>query len=191
MDKIIFATNNAHKLEEVNMISKDFGVIFEQPPANFNPEETGQTFSENSFIKAAEASKLSNSYALADDSGLCVEALDGLPGIHSARYADTREKRIEKLLKELAPHQNKAAKFVCCMTLTAPDGTLVKQITGECKGHIIENQKGTNGFGYDPIFVPSGYKLTMAELSDSEKNKISHRGIALRKMLEFISATSF
>ena len=79
MDKIIFATNNAHKLEEVNMISKDFGVIFEQPPANFNPEETGQTFSENSFIKATEASKLSNSYALADDSGLCVEALDGLP----------------------------------------------------------------------------------------------------------------
>jgi len=191
MNKIIFATNNAHKLEEVNAISKDFGITFELPPADFDPDETGNSFSENSFIKASEASKLSNNYALADDSGLCVESLGGLPGIHSARYAETREKRIEKLLKELAPHQNKAAKFVCCMTLTAPDGTIIKQITRECLGQITEVQKGANGFGYDPIFVPNNYNVTMAELNDNEKNKISHRGIALREMLKFISTTNF
>ena len=190
MERIIFATNNTHKLEEVNEISKEFGITFELPPSDFNPEETGTTFAENSLIKASEASKLSGCYALADDSGLCVKSLGGLPGIHSARYAATIEARIEILLKELAPHEDKSAKFVCCMTLTSPTGEILQQITGECHGKITEHQTGSNGFGYDPIFIPEGYNSTMAELSEQEKNKISHRGKALREMLEFLAKTS-
>ena len=189
--EIVFATNNSHKLEEVNQISKEYNITFLPVPESFDPVEDGETFEENSYIKASEAAKLSGKFALADDSGLCVEALNGAPGIHSARYAETQDLRIQKLLKELLPHENKSAKFVCCMTLVSPEGVILKQIVGECKGAIIETRKGSNGFGYDPVFIPSGYNVTLAELSDVQKNKISHRGNALRKMLEYLSNSNF
>lgn len=184
--KIVLATNNKHKLEEINEISKNCGIEFILPPAGFDPIETGTTFAENSYIKAFEAAKLTNNLALADDSGLCVEALNGAPGIHSARYAETQDKRIEKLLSELAPYKNKTAKFVCCMTLVTADGEILHQTIGECCGQITNNRKGINGFGYDPIFVPNNYTCTLAELSEEEKNSISHRGHALRDMLSYL-----
>ena len=185
--KIVLATNNKHKLEEVNEIAKGSNIKFLLPPASFDPIETGATFEENSFIKAKEAALLTGCIALADDSGLCVDALNGAPGIHSARYAETQDLRIKKLLTELSTFENKNAKFVCCMTLVDTNGKIIHQAIGECHGSITEQLKGINGFGYDPIFIPKDYNQTLAELSENEKNTISHRGNALREMLKFIS----
>lgn len=187
--KIVFATGNSHKLSEINEISKGSGIEFVLPPSNFNPLETGKTFEENSYIKAFEAAKLSKSIALADDSGLCVEALGGEPGIYSARYESTPQRRIDKLLKNLAPFGNRKAKFVCAMTLVDEFGNILNKEIGECYGQIAKTQSGINGFGYDPIFLVDGYNITMADMSEELKNTISHRSVALNKMTEYIKNT--
>ena len=184
--EIVFATGNPHKLYEIKKIAGETDINFILPPDGFDPIENGKTFEENSLIKAREAARLSGCIALEDDSGLCVEALDGAPGIFSARYAETPQKRIDKLLLNLQGKQNRKAKFVCAMSLVASNGDLIFQAIGECKGVIAKKQAGTNGFGYDPIFIPDGMECSMAELSDDEKNAISHRGNALRKVLEFL-----
>lgn len=205
--KIVFATGNAHKLQEINEISKGSGIEFVLPSDGFNPIEDGKTFEENSLIKAHEAARVSGMISLADDSGLCVEALGGAPGIHSARYAETAQARIDKLLNVLKDEKNRKAKFVCAMTLVDKDGNILFQTRGECHGEIAYSQSGTNGFGYDPIFlveegkngsaatdndiisqteVGADGKKTMAEMSEDEKNEVSHRGRALRKVLEFL-----
>lgn len=184
--KIVFATGNPHKLQEVNEIVQGSGIEFILPPDSFNPVENGETFEENSIIKAQEASRISGSISLADDSGLCVEALNGEPGIHSARYDSTPQKRIDKLLKNLAHTDNRKAKFVCVMTLTDKDGNVLNQEIGECHGQIATEQYGTNGFGYDPVFVVDGYGITMAQMSEELKNTVSHRAKALSKMVEYI-----
>ena len=178
MTKLVFATSNPHKLQEIKDIAGDINIEFLLPPNGFDPIENGTTFEENSYIKAKEAAKLSGIVALADDSGLCVEALDGAPGIYSARYADTPQARINKLLNAMNKKENRRAKFVCAMTLVSPDG------------EIIFQTRGTNGFGYDPIFLVGNGSTTMAELSETEKNKISHRGQALRNVLEFLKNTN-
>lgn len=185
--QIVFATGNVHKLKEIQEIAGDCDIEFILPPKGFEPVEDGVTFEENSFIKAKEAARLAGMTALADDSGLCVEALDGAPGIHSARYADTPQNRINKLLEAVKPFENRNAKFVCAMTLVDKDGNKIFSAIGECKGSIAEKQSGQGGFGYDPIFVVENCGKTMAELSEHEKNKISHRGIALRAVLEYLS----
>lgn len=185
--KIVFATGNPHKLQELKEIAGDCGIEFVLPPDKFNPDETGQTFEENSYIKAFEAAKLSGITALADDSGLCADALNGEPGIHSARYAETPQKRIDKLLDALNEQKNRKAKFVCVMTLVSPDGEILFQTRGECHGEISRIQSGTHGFGYDPIFVVENTNKTMADMSEDEKNKISHRARALKKVLEFLN----
>ena len=172
--KIVFATGNPHKLQEVNEIVQGSGIEFILPPDSFNPVENGETFEENSIIKAQEASRVSGSISLADDSGLCVEALNGELGIHSARYDSTPQKRIDKLLKNLAHTDNRKAKFVCVMTLTDKDGNVLNQEIGECHGQIATEQYGTNGFGYDPVFVVDGYGITMAQMSEELKNTVSH-----------------
>lgn len=186
---IVFATGNAHKLQEIQDIAKDTGIKFVLPPDNFNPIENGKTFEENSFIKAKEAAKVSGEISLADDSGLCVEALDGAPGIYSARYETTPQKRIDKLLNGLKNEKNRNAKFVCAMTLVDSEGKILFQTRGECFGKIAEKQSGQNGFGYDPVFLTKDteYKQTMAEMTEDEKNEISHRSRALRKVLEFLN----
>lgn len=192
MTKLVFATSNPHKLQEVNDIAKGSGIEFVLPPKGFDPIEDGTTFEENSYIKAKEAARLSGMMALADDSGLCVEALDGAPGIYSARYANTPQARIDKLLNAMSDNENRKAKFVCAMTIANPDGEIVFQTRGECHGKIARKQSGTNGFGYDPVFIPTlplqkqVQEVTIAELSEEEKNKISHRGKALRNVLEFL-----
>ena len=188
--KIVFATGNPHKIKEVNDICGNCGIDFVLPDEGFNPVENGSTFEENSLIKAKEAYRVSNTYCLADDSGLCVEALDGAPGLYSARYAGTQDEKIEKLLSELEGKTNRSAKFVCCMTLLDEAGNLIFQTTGECIGSIVTDRKGVNGFGYDPIFLVDGYSKTMAELSSEEKNKISHRAVALKNVLKFLQTMS-
>lgn len=185
--QIVFATGNPHKLKEIQEIAAGSDVEFILPPAGFNPVENGNTFEENSFIKAKEAAIMSGMLALADDSGLCVEALGGAPGIHSARYADTPQARIDKLLDAVKPFENRQAKFVCVMTLVDKDGNKVFSATGECKGSIAKQKSGQGGFGYDPVFVVENSGKTMAELSEVEKNKISHRGRALRAVLNYLS----
>ena len=184
--KLVFATPNPHKIQEIKDIAGNSDIEFLLPPETFDPIENGSTFEENSYIKAKEAARLSGFMALADDSGLCVEALDGAPGIYSARYANTPQERIDKLLANMRGKENRNAKFVCAMTLVSPDGKIIFQTRGECHGKIAEKQAGTNGFGYDPIFLIGDGKTTIAELSEEEKNKISHRGKALRDVLEFL-----
>ncbi len=182
--KVVFATGNAHKLQEINEIAVGTDIEFVLPPEGFDPVEDGETFEENSLIKAREAARLSGMMSLADDSGLCVEALNGAPGVYSARYAETAQGRIEKLLDVLKDTDNRKAKFVCVMTLVDADGKVLFQTRGECHGEIAREQSGVNGFGYDPIFLIGS--TTMAEMSEDEKNEISHRGKALRNVLEFL-----
>lgn len=184
--KIVFATSNPHKLHELNEICADSGIEFVLPSEGFAPIENGSTFEENSLIKAKEAFRVSKTYSLADDSGLCVDALDGAPGLYSARYAGTQDEKIEKLLGELKGFENRRAKFVCCVTLLDDKGEIIFQTVGECHGSIVKERKGINGFGYDPIFKADNYDCTIAELSEEEKNKISHRGKALKNFLEFM-----
>ena len=184
--KIIFGSQNRHKLKEINCISKQYGIEFISPNTNFNPVENGSTFEENSYIKAKEAAILSKNMALADDSGLCVDFLGGDPGIYSARYAETKSKCTEKLLKKLENVSNRRAKFVCALTLVDHDGNILCQEIGECYGRIATEEKGTNGFGYDPIFIPDGYDISLGEMDADTKNSISHRNIALKKVIRYI-----
>ena len=184
--KIVFGTNNKHKIYEVNNIAKNSGVEFILPPAGCEPEETGENFEENAIIKSKAGAILSKMPCLSDDSGLCVEALGGAPGVYSARYAGTQQEKIKRLLTELNGFENRHAKFVCCMCLTDKEGKILHITKGECAGNIIYEPQGTNGFGYDPIFMPAGSELTLAQINDEEKNRISHRGRALREMLEYI-----
>lgn len=186
--KIVFATGNPNKLKEINEISQGSGVEFILPEDGFAPVEDGSTFEENSYKKAKEAQRVSHMISLADDSGLCVEALNGAPGLYSARYAGTQQEKINKILKELEQCPNRNAKFVCVMTLLDENGEILHISKGECFGEIAKEQSGTNGFGYDPVFVVENSGKTMAEMSDDEKNAVSHRGRALSDMLAFISS---
>ena len=184
--KIVLGTGNPHKVYEVNEIAKGSGVELVSPNGEFNPEETGNTFEENSLIKSRAAAKLNGMISMADDSGLCIEALNGAPGLYSARYAGTQQEKIDRVLSELDGVENRKAKFVCCMSLVDRDGNIIHVTKGECHGHIVKSQKGVNGFGYDPIFMPNSSDITIAEMSEQDKNAISHRGRALRAMLEYI-----
>ena len=192
MHKIVLATSNPHKVEEINAITAGIGVEFVLPPEGFDPIEDAETFEGNAFLKAKEANKLTNMPTLADDSGLCVDFLNGGPGIYSARYADTPKGRIEKLLGELdgVSDENRGAKFVCAMTLLDQNGEVLFSDRGECIGKIGYEAKGQNGFGYDPIFVVGSGDLTMSELSEEEKNKISHRGLALQKLINYLQTSN-
>ena len=191
MVEIVLATQNEHKIFEINAIAEPFGVKFSAPQEGFDPIEEGQTFEENSYSKALCAAKIEKSgrkYFMADDSGLCCDYLNGAPGILSARYADTPQGRIDKLLdahKE-AGENERGAKFVCSLVLVDKEGKILNKTMGICKGKIAKTQFGKNGFGYDPIFIVEGQNKTMAELSEEEKNKISHRGRALIDMLVWI-----
>ena len=186
--QIVLASSNKHKVQEINDIVKSLNIPLEfiLPPEGFDPEETGKTFEENSYIKALEAWKLTKNWVLADDSGLCIDALNGKPGIYSARYAETPALRIQRVLKELNGIKNRNAHFTCAMTLINPEGNVEYKYQGICEGSIIEETRGTNGFGYDPIFLVKGDTRTMAELSEDEKNKVSHRSTALRNILEYL-----
>ena len=188
--RIIAATKNKHKIEEIQAITKEFGMdVVSRADAgvpDIEVEEDGDTFEENSEKKAREIMELCGEITIADDSGLMVDALDGAPGVISARFAgeDGNDlKNNEKLLKLLedVPPEKRTARFVSAITMVYPDGRKIVA-RGECKGHMIYQPKGSNGFGYDPLFVPDGYDRTFAELTGEEKNRISHRAVALQNL---------
>ncbi len=186
--KIVVGTSNPHKIKEMNEIAKGYNVEFVLPNSdNFDPDECGKDFIENATIKAIEASKISDGkFFLADDSGLCVDFLNGAPGIHSARYAETPEKRIEKLLEALVDDKKRNAHFVCALCLVNKNGEIIHKEEGRVFGKIAHKKAGINGFGYDPIFIVDNLGKTMAQLSEEEKNTLSHRGQALKAMLQWV-----
>ncbi len=184
--KLVIATRNAHKLEEIRAIFDFQGLevlsAFDFPDI---PDviEDGDTLEANAIKKAVEIAKATNCWAMADDSGLEVAALDGAPGVYSARYAGEQcsySDNNEKLLCELTGKADRSAQFRTVIALSDPEGN-VKTVEGDCPGQIIEELRGTNGFGYDPLFVPEGYTETFAELPAEVKNRISHRARALQK----------
>lgn len=197
MDKVIVAASrNKHKIEEIEAITKKFGMsIISRDEAGVPPveiEEDGETFEENSFKKANEIMKLCGKITLADDSGLMVDYLGGAPGVYSARFAGedgNDEKNNDKLLKLLdgVPAKERTAKFVSVITMVYPDGTVLSA-RGECPGRIITVPTGDGGFGYDPLFVPDGYEKTFAQLTPEEKNAISHRAAALVELEKLLEA---
>jgi XTP/dITP diphosphohydrolase len=180
------ASHNAHKLREIGELLPGFAVVACNPDA----EETEETFSGNALIKArAVAAIHKDCWIMADDSGLEVEALNGEPGVRSARYAgekcDTAANNA-LLLEKLRGVENRQARFVCAAALIAPDGA-EKVVEGVCSGRIADAPSGAGGFGYDPLFIPSGYDKSFAELSAEEKNAISHRGRALAAVKGFFA----
>lgn len=182
MITFVLASNNKGKIDEFSKICKN-EIRFVLPAdigVTFDINETGKSFEHNAFIKASEVCRLSGMPSVADDSGLCVDALHGAPGIFSARYESTDQRRIARLLSELdgVPEHNRSAKFVCAIACVFPDGRSFS-VVGECRGSIAFAPCGKNGFGYDPVFIVPEYGRTFAQLSPDEKNKISHRAAAI------------
>ncbi|MFV0625900.1 MAG: RdgB/HAM1 family non-canonical purine NTP pyrophosphatase [Alphaproteobacteria bacterium] len=191
MDRIVVASHNLGKIKEIKKMLEPLGVEVESAAELHlhDIEETGTTFAENAKLKSEHYAKETGLCALGDDSGLCVKALGGRPGVYSARYAPNRDfdKGMDSLLEELSKAESKdrSAAFVCVMALTSSTGK-TKLFEGRIEGKIAESKKGEGGFGYDAIFIPEGYTQTFAEMSQEEKNKMSHRGRALQKVLEHI-----
>ena len=181
LDKIPFviASSNKGKVKEFRNLLSDFPLEFIDQPEGLNVEEIGQTFEENARIKAIAANEKTGFLSLADDSGLSVEALDGAPGIHSARYAKSDKERVDKILKELEPFSNRKAKFECALCIASNNKVLL-EVTGSCEGSITFSPRGKNGFGYDPIFEVNGLGVTFAEMNHSRKKEIGHRGNAFK-----------
>jgi XTP/dITP diphosphohydrolase len=185
------ATTNPDKLHEIRAALEhltDWQAVSQ--PATLPPvEETGFTFVENAISKAIQVSGMVDGLVLGDDSGLCVDALDGRPGIFSARYADTASARIQRVLTEMiqVPHGRRRASFVCALAL-ARNRSLIWTTEGRVEGEIGFEPSGTGGFGYDPIFRLPRLGLTMAELTLEEKNKISHRGLALQRLAAYLNS---
>jgi len=189
--EIVLATRNKKKIEEIKRITEGIAVsIFtlDDFPGCPEVEENGTTFEENAIKKAITVAKFTGKPSLADDSGLEVYALKGAPGTLSARYAgegaDDR-KNVEKLLKEMHSVKERKARFVCCIAL-ALNAYSVNTFFGYSDGDIGMEPRGLNGFGYDPVFCPEGYSKTFAEMSDQEKDSLSHRGAALNGLQQYI-----
>ncbi len=180
--KLIVATSNPGKLQEMQEYLIDTQWELQLKPQEIEIEETGKSFLENACLKASQVAKAMGEWAIADDSGLAVDALNGAPGVYSARYAPTDEARISRLLKELAEVDNRQARFVCALAIARTDGSIVLQTEGICPGEITLSPRGKNGFGYDPIFYVPEAKLTFAEMEPNLKNKLSHRGKAFQQL---------
>lgn len=194
--QLLIATSNAGKLRELQTLLADLPLellSLADFPKIESVDETGLTFAENASLKASGYAREARVLTLADDSGLAVDALGGQPGVHSARYVHdkaTYPERIVSLLAELESFADpdRTARFVCAMTLASHDGAIVFATERSCEGHIAAAPRGTRGFGYDPIFVPDGFDRTFGELSAEAKNRISHRGLALNAVREFLSS---
>lgn len=190
-NKIIFASHNNGKINEIREMLTPLGItVLSGNDLNLpDVEETGSTFEENAYIKALAAAKEQNIPCIADDSGLCVDAIGGRPGVYTARYAPERDynQGMDKLLYELAETRstNRSAHFSCVIVLAYPNGDY-KSFEGRVDGSIASQKSGQSGFGYDPIFIPTGFNRSFAEFDSEEKNKISHRGRALQKFVEFL-----
>jgi len=191
--QIVLATRNRGKIRELQALMKDFGIsVISAADMEGVPEveEDGSTFLENSLKKAGEIAKATGIMALADDSGLVVDALGGAPGVYSARYAGenaTDEQNYLKLLEEMkdVPDRERTARFKCEMVLYHPSGQWISA-DGSCEGKIAREPAGSQGFGYDPVFFVPELNRSMAQISSEEKNAISHRGSALKKLREML-----
>lgn len=187
--KLVFATNNLNKLKEVQNILSDSIEILSLNDINCfdEVEETETTLEGNAKLKADYITKNFGYHCFADDTGLEVKILDGKPGVYSARFAGeprSSEKNMQKLLSELKDKTDRTAQFRTAICLNIDDQQFLFE--GICTGEILKAKQGEKGFGYDPVFQPDGYKLSFAEMSSNEKNKISHRGIAIQKLVEFL-----
>ncbi len=194
IEKIILASNNKHKISELKSILNGFSNVqllsLEEANIFIDVEETGNTLNENAYLKASEIFNITGVPVIADDSGLFVEALDGEPGVYSSRYAglnatysDNCEKLISELKKKNLTESNAEFRTVICFM---DDKNNEKYFEGIVKGKIITEQLGDKGFGYDPLFIPEGLDKTFAQLTDEEKNKLSHRANAVYKFTEFL-----
>ncbi len=197
--RVVLASKNRHKLEEISKITEKFGfdlVLQSELGVDIDVEENGSTFEENSYIKAEAVMKATGLSALADDSGIAVDALNGEPGIYSARYGfdDTLDDwgRLQLLLKnmEQVPDGQRQAKFVCVITMVTPEGQTI-QARGEIHGELLREARGENGFGYDPIFYYPPAGMTTAEMPAEEKNRVSHRGVALQVFYEKLKEAGY
>jgi XTP/dITP diphosphohydrolase len=192
-ETILLATRNMHKVEEIKAILKDYFfnilTLNDVPPLP-EVEEDGNTFTANAQKKALQTARLSGYLTMADDSGLVVEALNGQPGVFSARFAgvdaddDKNNAKLLNLLRDV-PQEQRTARFVCVIALANPEG-IITTVEGSCAGKIALEPYGQGGFGYDPLFIPVGYKKSFAELAPEEKNRISHRGQALVKFKDAV-----
>jgi XTP/dITP diphosphohydrolase len=194
MPTLLLGTRNLGKLREITSILEDSGWSFSSPPENIEtPVEDGKTFTDNAIAKARFYATASGLWALADDSGLEVDALAGAPGVYSARYAGENASdadRRELLLSELAKvvDKDRRARFVSVVAIASADGKVLNVSEGICEGTLTFAPRGEGGFGYDPLFVPDGFSQTFAELPESVKNRISHRARALIKTRQFLKS---
>ena len=195
METIVCASHNPNKVAEIEKITKEFGfeVISRDEagvPLMFDIIEDGKTFADNSYKKAFTIMRITGKPAIADDSGLVVDCLDGAPGVYSARFAgeecndDKNNDKLLELMKDV-PEEERTAHFVSVITLVYPDGEILSA-TGECPGHILFERRGTGGFGYDPLFLSDELGKTFAEIDMEEKNTVSHRARALAKLGELL-----
>ena len=175
---LVIASGNPGKVREFEGLLSGLPLTVKAQPDGLEIEETGSTFSANARIKAIAVAAATGDWALADDSGLSVDALDGAPGVHSARYAASDPERIARLLKALDAEDNRSARFCAALCVAAPDGSVLLEVEGHCKGSIIRTPRGNQGFGYDPIFEVEGTQKTFAEMSLKEKKAHGHRGRA-------------
>ena len=197
--KVVLASKNKHKLVEISKITEKFNielVLQSELGVDIDVEETGTTFEENSLLKAEAVMKATGLPALADDSGIAVDALNGEPGIYSARYGFDESLddwgRLLLLLKntEHVPDGQRQAQFVCVITMVTPEGQVI-QARGEIHGELTREARGENGFGYDPIFYYPPYGMTTAEMSAEDKNEVSHRGNALKVFYEKLKEAGY
>ncbi len=193
---LVLATTNVHKVREFRAILKAYPWIdllsLRDFPQYVPPEETGTTFAKNAELKATHAASALSRWTLADDSGLVVPALGGLPGVHSARFAGMHASDADnrkKLLREMESYSDDArnAYFECALALASPAG-FQKSVHGTCEGSLLSSEKGGGGFGYDPLFIKHGYSKTFSELEEAIKNRISHRRKALDKLIPFLES---
>lgn len=188
---LVIASGNAGKLREFSQLFAPLGLRIRPQPEALRVEESGASFAENARLKAVAVAHACGSWALADDSGLSVDALAGAPGVHSARYGASDPERIERLLGELAAAQARApgraadrsARFTAALALADPCGQVLLEVEGVCPGIILEQPRGQGGFGYDPVFLVPELGLSFAEMEPALKGRISHRGRALAKLL--------
>ncbi|MBF2029374.1 MAG: RdgB/HAM1 family non-canonical purine NTP pyrophosphatase [Oscillatoriales cyanobacterium C42_A2020_001] len=192
MAVLIVATGNPGKVKEMAAYLASLGWELRLKPPNLEIEETGHTFLENACLKASQVAKATGEWAIADDSGLEVEALNGEPGIYSARYGNCRSdvERTQHLLTKLADHPNRKAQFVCAIAIAQPDGTIALQSEGICLGEILPAPRGNGGFGYDPVFYLPEHQMTFAEMPAELKNAVSHRGKAFTSLIPQLASAN-
>ena len=183
MKRLYLASKNQGKIEEYKKLLLDVNCRLLLQPDSIEVEENGITFRENAIKKASEVSLMTGNYAIADDSGICIDALDGKPGIYSSRYAENDQKRIERVLTELHGEENRGAFFIANICVCSPNGNVILESEAKCFGNIILKPRGKSGFGYDPIFEELSSKLTFAEMNNDLKELYSHRGKALKKII--------